>query len=422
MKKILFYIFGFIFSGIVIGFTLGDIANKINKKYNDINLISEKKNNNKKKDNDKLNQFIKEQQSYAQKISLTSKITAALIKARSLSMHEARYYEKLDGFRALCLLCPRECIIENGDAGNCGVRANVDGTLYSLVYSRPVTIAIDPIEKKPFYHFFPGKHTFSLATAGCNLHCLNCQNWQISQLSPFDMPEVKILNPENIVQLAKKNNSTIITFTYSEPVVCFEYVLETAKAARKSGLKTAVVSSGFINSAPLEELCANIDAIKIDLKGITEKFYINYTTAKLQPVLNSLKTIKKSGIWLEIVNLIIPGANDSDEDLKKLCDWIKNNLGSETPLHFSKFFPLYKLKNKPQTPEETMLRAYNIARAAGLKYVYIGNMSSEYSHTFCSKCGKKIIARSGYYISEVQIDSASGKCKFCENRIPGIYE
>ncbi len=432
MKNKIFFIIGFLLIGITFGLTIGTIINKksINTEFNisaiktilpAAEIITSKKENflgnikNMSVDTE-INSAL-----YIQPVvfSTANKISEALIKSKSLAMHEAKYYEQLENNSVICRLCPRECIIEDGCVGNCGVRSNVNGKLYSLVYSRPVTIAVDPIEKKPFYHFYPGQTTFSLATVGCNLHCLNCQNWQISQLSPFEMQEVRIMEPAEIIETAKKYNSKIISLTYSEPIIFLEYAIDIAKTARKNGMKTVVVSAGYINQEPLEELCKNVDAIKIDLKGITEKFYLNYTTGKLKPVLETLQTIKKSGVWLEIVNLIIPGANDSDEDLKKLCDWIKKNLGDETPLHFSKFFPLHKLKNKPQTPEASMRNAYNIAKNAGLKYVYIGNMASDYSNTFCSKCGKKIISRNGYNLTQNSINL--GKCMFCGNIIPGKF-
>ncbi|MBP7654751.1 AmmeMemoRadiSam system radical SAM enzyme [Candidatus Dependentiae bacterium] len=348
------------------------------------------------------------------------KITKALVNAKGLALKEAKYYEKLEAGRILCLLCPKECVIEEGEQGDCRARANIDGKLYSLVFGRPVTMALDPIEKKPFFHFFPKSSTFSIATAGCNLHCINCQNWNISQLNPFDMRAITAVEPEQIVEYAKKSKSDIISYTYNEPVIYYEYVLETAKIAKKQGLKNAIVSAGYINEEPLRELCKYIDAATIDVKGMSENFYRSFTTAKLKPVLESLKILKQENIWLEVSYLIITGANDSDNEIKKFVSWIKVNLGEDVPVHFLRFFPNYKLKNKPPTPEHTMIKAFNIAKSEGLKFVYIGNLDSDKTNTYCPGCGKLIAERKGYNIKSLKI-SNSGTCEFCGYKINGKF-
>ncbi|HOK39884.1 MAG TPA: AmmeMemoRadiSam system radical SAM enzyme [bacterium] len=348
-------------------------------------------------------------------------ITEELVKQKNLALYEAKYYEKLEDKKVLCLLCPRECVIENGFVGDCRVRANINGKLYSLVYARPVAVNIDPIEKKPFYHFFPKERTLSIATAGCNLHCINCQNWTISQLNPFDIENVNVLLPQDVVQLAINNNSRIISYTYSEPVIFYEYVIETAKKAKEQGIKNVLVTAAYINEEPLKELCKYIDAATVDLKGFTEKVYRTYTTAKLAPVLNALKIMKKENVWLEISNLIIPDANDSDEEIRNLCKWIYENLGAETPLHFLRFFPNYKLKNKPPTPPETLYKAFDIAKTVGLKYVYIGNLLEDKGQdTICPNCKKTIIVRKGYYVKELKVNK-KGNCEYCGYKISGYF-
>lgn len=344
----------------------------------------------------------------------------SIIKSKNLSLYESKYYDKLQDNKVECLLCPKDCIIETGKQGDCKTRINLNGTLYSLVYGRPVTIALDPIEKKPFFHFLPKETTLSIATAGCNMHCINCQNWQISQLNPFDMDVVRVVSPKDVVDLAIKNNSRIISYTYNDPVVYYEYVLDTAKIARQKNIKNVLVTAAQINEEPLKELCKYIDAATVDIKAFNEKFYRSYTTGKLAPALNALKIMKKEGVWLEVSNLVIPGANDSDGEIRKLCQWIKDELGDETPFHFLRFYPQYKLKNLPPTPEETMMKAYNIAKETGLKYVYIGNLPSEKEQdTFCPNCKNKIIEREGYRIKLLKVKK--GKCEFCGYNIRGVW-
>jgi len=311
--------------------------------------------------------------------------------------HLAMYYNKLFGKIVQCRLCPNLCILSPGEYGLCKARKNIDGNLYSLVYGKIAAAHIDPIEKKPFFHVLPGSKAFSIATTGCNIRCLFCQNWEISQVFPFDMP-TQAATPEEVVRQALASGAHIIAFTYSEPIIFYEYMIDIAKLARVAGLKTVVVSNGYIEPEPLQELLKYVDACKVDFKGFDENFYKKVTHGHLQPVLETMKTIKKSGVWLEIVNLLITGQNDSDENIRGMARWIKKNLGSDVPLHFSRFSPQYKMLNVPSTPDATVIRARKIAMEAGLKYVYTGNIAYPPGEiTYCSASGEKIIIRQGMF-------------------------
>jgi pyruvate formate lyase activating enzyme len=333
---------------------------------------------------------------------------------------EAKYYLKIDKKIVQCLLCPRKCTISEGGRGFCGVRENKNGKLYSLVYSNPVAVHLDPIEKKPLFHFYPGTSAFSLATVGCNLRCRFCQNWQISQAFPEDYRGY-LLPPEKVIEEAKKMKAKTIAYTYTEPVVFFEYMLECAKLAKSCGIKNMFHSAGYINPEPLKEIAKYLDGANIDLKAFNQEFYNKYSFGELKTVLNTLKILKEKGVHLEITNLIIPGVNDNFEEIERMCKWIEKNLGDDVPLHFSRFYPQYKLANLPPTPVETLERAVNIAKKAGLKFVYIGNVPGhKFENTYCPKCQKILIKRRGYEILENHI--LNGKCKFCGEKIPGKWE
>jgi len=335
-------------------------------------------------------------------------------------LKEALYYQKLDNKDVQCLLCPRRCVIKNGQRGFCQVRENQEGVLFSLVYGRPCSLHIDPIEKKPLFHFLPGSRAFSIATAGCNLRCKFCQNWQISQVRPEDIEYVS-LSPEDLVNEVQKSNCPVIAYTYSEPTIFYEYMLETARLARQRGIKNVMHSSGFINEEPLRQLCKYLDAANIDLKGFSEDFYSEYTLGKLEDVLRSLKIIHQEGVHLEITNLILPGINDSPELIRKMCIWIKDNLGKDIPLHFSRFFPMHKMKYLSPTPVTTLEKARQIALSVGLEYVYIGNVpGNPAENTYCPFCKKAVIKRQGYFILENHIKD--GKCEFCGNEIKGVWQ
>jgi len=333
---------------------------------------------------------------------------------------EAMFYEKLAEDEIRCKLCPKECVIGDRERGWCGVRENRQGTYYTLVYGNPCAARPDPIEKKPFFHFLPGTWAFSFSTAGCNLNCKFCQNWEISQSRPEETDNVR-MPPADVVAHAIETNCRSIAYTYAEPTVFYEYMLDTAKLGRKAGIKSAVVSAGLINPDPLKLLCEHVDAVKIDLKSMRNKFYNEVCSGELQPVLDSLKILRDSGVWYEIVYLIITSLNDSDEELKDTARWIHDNLGPDVPLHFSRFYPKYQLRNLRPTDPERLTAARNIAMDTGLKYVYIGNVPGDPSEsTYCPKCGKMLINRVGYKIRQNNL--VNGKCKWCDEKIPGVWD
>ncbi|MFC2089118.1 AmmeMemoRadiSam system radical SAM enzyme, partial [Calditrichota bacterium] len=300
---------------------------------------------------------------------------------------EARFYEKLPYKKIHCKLCPKECVIDDRERGYCGVRENREGIYYSLVYSRPCTYHADPIEKKPLFHFHPGTLAFSIATAGCNLNCKFCQNWQISQSRPEQIRSI-YMPPQKTVSLAQNYDCISIAYTYSEPTIFFEYMVDTAKAGRQQNVKSVVVTAGYIAQEPLVELCKSVDAIKVDLKSFTEKYYKEVVNGELKPVLDSLVTMRKMNVWTEIVYLVVPTLNDSDKEFKELCKWINTDLGKDVPIHFTRFHPQYLMKNLPATPVRTLERAKEIADAEGLHYVYIGNVPGHSAEsTYCPSCG-----------------------------------
>ncbi|MEI8349517.1 MAG: AmmeMemoRadiSam system radical SAM enzyme [Candidatus Omnitrophota bacterium] len=334
--------------------------------------------------------------------------------------HPARYWQKINNKIVQCLLCPRKCILDVGQRGVCTVRINQDGQLYSLGYGNPVAMHIDPIEKKPFFHVLPGETAFSIAVAGCNMRCLFCQNWQISQSRPDEVDHYN-MSPENIVNEASKNSCPFIVYTYTEPTVFYEYMLDISKSAKKVGLKNGMHTCGYINPEPLKELLKYMDAINVDIKSFNTEFYRKMgMMAQLQPVLDTIKTIKQEGVWLELTNLIIPNENDSQVEIEKMCVWIKENLGDEVPVHFSRFVPQFRLQNLPSTPISKLEEASRIAKSVGLKYVYIGNVPGHpQEDTYCPNCKKLLIDRIGYEILENHVKE--GKCKFCGYKIAGIW-
>ncbi|MBI5956111.1 MAG: AmmeMemoRadiSam system radical SAM enzyme [Chloroflexi bacterium] len=318
-----------------------------------------------------------------------------------------------------CQLCPKGCIISDGHRGDCRVRENRRGKLHTVVYGNPCAVNNDPIEKKPFYHFYPGTLAFSISTAGCNLHCLYCQNWAISQFPPEETDNIALM-PEQVVELALRNRSRSIAYTYSEPVVFYEYMLEAARLGREVGLKSIVISAGYINPGPLRELCRVVDAIKIDLKGFNETFYQKVCDASLRPVLEAMRVIVEEGVHLEIVNLIVPGLNDDEGELREMCRWIVANLGPDIPTHFSRFYPQYKLTNLPPTPVEKLERAWKIAQEEGIHYAYVGNVPGHSAdNTYCARCGQLLIVRLGFSVMDNRL--TEGKCGYCGNPIPGVW-
>ncbi|RKY36812.1 MAG: AmmeMemoRadiSam system radical SAM enzyme [Candidatus Omnitrophota bacterium] len=350
---------------------------------------------------------------------ITSISAAPENKPKNISYKQALYWESLGNNKVQCGLCPKRCILSDGQKGFCRARKNIKGTLYSLNYGYPVALHIDPIEKKPLAHVYPGTKSFSIATVGCNLRCKFCQNWEIAQLDA-EKVKVRFVPPAKIVDSAKKTGCRTIAFTYTEPTIFFEYMLDIAKLAKKEGINCVIHSAGHINEKPLRELAKYIKAANIDLKGFTKKYYSHFCGGNLDAVLGTLKILKQEGVWIEITNLLVPGGNDSDEDISGLCKWIKENLGEDTPVHFSKFFPMYKLTNLSPTPLSTLIRARDIAIKNGLKFIYIGNVPQHIGEdTLCPVCGQLLIKRIGYTVVENNLKH--GKCPKCDHNIPGIW-
>jgi pyruvate formate lyase activating enzyme len=316
------------------------------------------------------------------------------------------------------LLCARGCVLAEGERGQCHARINDAGTMRSLVYGRPVAVHTDPIEKKPFYHFMPGSMAYSLGTAGCPLHCQFCQNWEISQSKPEDH-DGAFFTPQAIAAAARER-APILAFTYNEPTVFIEYFTDIARAARPMGMRSVLVSCGFMNEAPLAEMCEALDAIKIDLKGFSDDFYSRVSRAELKPVLRSIRQVARSGKHLEIVNLVVPTLNDAEPMLRDLADWIAGEVGTDVPVHFTRFHPDYKLQNLPPTPIETLERAREIALAKGIRYAYVGNAPGHPgNHTYCPACDRVVIRRSGFFVEENAIEN--GACRFCGAAIAGVW-
>jgi len=339
--------------------------------------------------------------------------------AGKLPGHPARWYRKLPLQRVECQLCPKNCRVDDTERGFCGARENHGGEYRSLVYGRPCALNVDPIEKKPLFHIMPGAWTFSIATAGCNMDCKACQNWQISQSRPeqvrsYDMP------PARVVQQALSAGSKIISYTYTEPVVFLEYVIDTARIARGKGIKNCMISGGTVEVKPLLEACQVLDAIKIDLKSFSEQTYVTMNKGQLKHILRTLETIRKAGKWLEIVYLVIPTVNDSAGEVTRMCRWVKRTLGLDVPVHFTRFHPDYQLKHLPPTPYSTLKRCFDIARAEGLHYPYVGNLVGQGGEdTRCPKCGKVLIERRGFNVRGNVLQG--GKCPGCGLRIPGVW-
>ncbi len=334
--------------------------------------------------------------------------------------HEALFYEKLDTETIKCRLCPHECVLKNGQRSFCRVREPKNGKLYSLVYELACAVHVDPIEKKPIYHMLPGSAAFSIATAGCNLRCKFCQNWQISQ-NPPENTHIRVLSCEYLITLAKQNNCKSIAYTYSEPIVFYEYMYDTARLAKIDNIKNIMVTAGYINPEPLEMLCKYIDAANIDLKAYSDKYLREICSQRLKPLLEAIKIMKNEGVWIELTNLMVPTLNDDMNMIRDMCIWIRDNLGNDVPLHFSRFWPMYKLRDLPPTPLATLEQARDIGIQEGLSYVYIGNVRThESNHTYCPGCKKVLIKRVGYHLVENNISKST--CRFCGYKIAGLWE
>jgi pyruvate formate lyase activating enzyme len=332
---------------------------------------------------------------------------------------EGYHYIKL-GNNVRCNVCNNNCILENNERGICRVRINKGGKLYSLVYGNPCSVHVDPIEKKPLFHFLPGTASFSIATAGCNFRCLNCQNWQISQSRPEDTQNTELF-PEDVVRTALSERCSSVAYTYSEPTVFYEYMYDTSKIARNAGIKNVWVTNGYMTAEALSDLSQYLDAAHVDLKGFREDIYNKLNSGRLQPVLDTMKLLKEKNVWFEVVNLVIPTYTDDMDMIREMCAWIVKNIGPNYPLHLSRFQPLYKLKSLPPTPVETLENARKIAIDSGIKFSYIGNVPGHTAeNTYCPRCAKILIERSGYQIKQNNIEN--GSCKYCGENIPGVWK
>ncbi len=335
--------------------------------------------------------------------------------------HEALLYEKLPGDRARCTVCPRKCEVADGERGFCGARENRGGVYYSLVYGRLCAVHVDPIEKKPLFHYLPASQALSVATAGCNFECKFCQNWRMSQFRPEQVPDVQAFSPEMTVELARRRRWPTICFTYSEPTVFYDFVHDTAEAARSAGIGSVTISNGYLLPDALRRLSHKLTAMKVDLKAFTEKFYREVCRGTLAPVLTTLKTLKEQGMFFEIVVLIVPTLNDSPEEVKRMAGWIASDLHPDVPVHFSRFSPMYKLRNLPPTPLRTLERCASVAEREGLNFVYLGNVPGhKKGSTYCPDCKKLLIQRFGYHVRRNSVTS-QGTCPDCGRRIPGIW-
>ncbi|MFH2108216.1 MAG: AmmeMemoRadiSam system radical SAM enzyme [Chrysiogenia bacterium] len=331
---------------------------------------------------------------------------------------EAAHYDKLADKKIICRLCPHQCQVADLERGSCGVRENRDGTYYTLVYGQPSAVHVDPIEKKPLFHYHPGSRAYSLGTAGCNFNCRFCQNWEISQRRPEQVPALKLL-PAEVVRQARGRDCLLIAHTYSEPVVFYEYMRDCAALGKEKGIPNVMISNGYIQKKPLRELCRLLGAVKIDLKAFTEKFYREQCGGTLKPVLDTLLTLREEGIWFEIVVLLVPGLNDNREEIEKMCRWLARELGDNVPLHFSRFAPTYMMKNIPPTPPAVLHQARRIALDAGIKFCYIGNLISDAEHTYCPTCAKLLLRRLMYSVSNQGMQG--NHCRSCQTVIPGVF-
>lgn len=335
-------------------------------------------------------------------------------------MREAMLYRTLEEGKVRCNLCHHRCLISPSKRGLCGVRENREGKLYSLVFERAISMNVDPVEKKPLFHFQPGSTSFSIATVGCNFRCLQCQNHEISQM-PTDQGRIEgaIVPPQKIVSLATQRRCQSISYTYTEPTIYFEYAYETAALATPKGIKNIFVTNGYMTEEALRTIHPYLHGANVDLKSFDEKFYREVCGAKLQPVLETLRLMKALGIWVEITTLVIPTLNDSTKELEAIAQFILS-LGPETPWHLSAFYPTYRMTHLPRTPAETLLRARELGMAAGLLYVYCGNIPGRGGEdTYCPGCGRKIIERIGFSVTRLEMDH--GKCRYCHRPIEGVW-
>jgi len=327
------------------------------------------------------------------------------------TLKEAMFQERLDGGRVRCNLCPHHCVLKDGQTGICRVRTNRNGKLYTMVYGLASSVAMDPIEKKPLFHFHPGSRVLSLSTVGCNMRCRHCQNYSISQADIERYP-LRRIEPEEIVRLAKEYRADGIAWTYNEPSIWYEFIYNASKVVKDAGYFVVMVTNGYIEEEPLRRLADRIDAMNIDVKAFSDDFYRRITGARLEPVLRTVKLAKQLGIHIELTYLIIPTLNDSEKEIRDFCRWVVKEVGERTPVHFSRFHPDYELKHLPKTPMETMDMAYDVAKEEGLKFPYLGNvLPDERENTYCPKCGKMLIGREYFSVGSRFV--VNGKCSFC---------
>ncbi len=338
-----------------------------------------------------------------------------------MELKQAQWWEPLPNGKILCTLCPRYCTIGKGQKGFCYIRENIDDKLYSIGYGRPTGFAVDPIEKKPLSHFLPGTDVLSFGTAGCNLGCKFCQNWTMSKAKIDETYSVEA-TPEDVVRLAKKYNAPSIAYTYNDPTIFGEYVIDISKLAGEEGIKSVMVTAGYIDKKAREDIYKYIDAANVDLKAFTETFYHKLTFSHITPVLDTLKWLKNdTDVWLEITTLLIPGENDSPEEIQQMCTWILENLGDEVPLHFTAFHPDFKMRDKPPTSPSTLNTARNIAIKSGIKYCYVGNVFNRESQTtYCPNCEEPLIIRDWHSVIENKL--VKGKCFKCGEKIAGVFQ
>ncbi len=331
----------------------------------------------------------------------------------------AKMWKKLQGGDVLCRLCPNGCRLGEGDRGACRARQNIGGELRTLVYGRIAAAHVDPVEKKPMFHFLPGATAYSVATAGCNLSCQFCQNWQLSQADPEELDATPI-TPDGLSQRARSAGSKVIAFTYNEPTVQYEYILDAAASARRQGVRPVIISNGYIMPEAGRTLARAMDGIKIDLKAFSEKFYSSVCGGRLAPVLDNLAAVHAAGAWVEIVVLVIPTLNDSPAEIRRMAAWVRKNLSANVPMHFTRFHAMYRIQNLPPTPVSTLERCRTIAKEEGIRYAYVGNVSGHrWENTYCHNCNRIIIERSGYF--SVKSGVRGGACPFCGTKIPGVW-
>ena len=325
---------------------------------------------------------------------------------------EASLFDRLEDKKVECHVCAHECTIKSGKRGICGVRENRNGTLFTLIYNTVSSEAVDPIEKKPLYNFLPGTLSYSQGTIGCNFRCSHCQNWTISQAT-IDQAYTKELTPEQSVARALKSGSASISWTYNEPTIWHEFTYDSAKLAHEAGLKTIYVTNGYITEEALRDISPYLDAFRVDIKAFKDEFYRQVCGAHLQPVLDSSVVARELGIHIEVINLIIPGKNDNPDEIKALIEWVRDNLGPQTPIHFTRFYPMYKMDDLVPTPVETLENAWKMAKDAGIEYPYVGNVTGhQYENTFCPNCRTLLIDRSGYTVVK-NVITVDKKCPNC---------